>query len=58
LDRKLVVADYKSEPVGEESAAEIRAHYAEQGRAYVEAVRRAWGETPEFRVLFLRRPDL
>jgi ATP-dependent exoDNAse (exonuclease V) beta subunit len=56
--KKIIVADYKSEPVAEKSAADVRARYAEQGRAYVEAVRRAWGETPEFRVLFLRRPDL
>jgi len=56
--KKLVVADYKSERVDDRSAAAARAHYAEQGRTYVEAVRRAWGETPEFRVLFLRRPDL
>jgi len=55
---RLVVADFKSERVDAKSAAAVRDHYAEQGRAYVEAVRRAWGRTPEFRVLFLRRPDL
>jgi len=55
---KLIVADFKSEKVDEKSAAAVRARYAEQGRAYCEAVKRAWGETPEFRVLFLRRPDL
>lgn len=55
---KLVVADFKSERVDEASAAAVRARYAEQGRAYVQAVARAWGQAPEFRVLFLRRPEL
>jgi ATP-dependent helicase/nuclease subunit A len=54
----VVVADFKSERVTETSAAAVRARYAEQGRIYVEAVERAWGVKPEFRVLFLRRPDL
>jgi ATP-dependent helicase/nuclease subunit A len=54
----IVVADFKSERVSEKSAAEVRKRYAEQGRSYVEAVERAWGVKPEFRVLFLRRPDL
>jgi ATP-dependent exoDNAse (exonuclease V) beta subunit len=54
----LVVADFKSERVTEKSAADVRRRYAEQGRSYVEAVARAWGVKPEFRVLFLRRPDL
>ena len=58
VGKRLVVADFKSERVDEKAAAAVRAHYAEQGRAYVEAVRRAWGETAEFRVLFLRRPEL
>ena len=56
--KSLVVADFKSERVSEKSAAAVRARYAEQGRAYSEAVERAWGVKPEFRVLFLRRPDL
>ncbi len=55
---KLVVADYKSEKADAASAAKARAKYAEQGRAYQEAVRLAWGETAEFRLLFLRAPDL
>ncbi|MBI2386873.1 MAG: PD-(D/E)XK nuclease family protein, partial [Elusimicrobia bacterium] len=55
---RLVVADFKSEKVEERSAAKIRGKYAEQGRAYLEAVRLAWGEDAEFRLLFLRRPDL
>ena len=55
---RLVVADFKSERVEEKSAAKIRDKYAEQGRAYLEAVRLAWGEAAEFRLLFLRRPDL
>jgi ATP-dependent exoDNAse (exonuclease V) beta subunit len=54
----LVVADFKSERVTEKSAAAVRERYAHQGRSYVEAVERAWGVKPEFRVLFLRRPDL
>jgi ATP-dependent exoDNAse (exonuclease V) beta subunit len=58
LGKTLVVADYKSEVVTEKSAAAVRKHYAEQGRAYIEAIKRAWKETPEFRVLFLRRPEL
>ncbi|HEX4046219.1 MAG TPA: UvrD-helicase domain-containing protein [Elusimicrobiota bacterium] len=56
--KTLVVADFKSERVTEKSAAAVRERYAEQGRAYVSAVERAWGVKPEFRVLFLRRPDL
>jgi ATP-dependent helicase/nuclease subunit A len=56
--KTLVVADFKSEPVAERSAAAAKRRYAEQGRAYAEAVRRAWGQAPEFRLLFLRRPDL
>ena len=56
--KKLVVADFKSENVTEKSAAAVRERYAAQGEAYVEAVKRAWGEKPEFRILFLRRPDL
>ncbi|MFI5345886.1 MAG: UvrD-helicase domain-containing protein [Elusimicrobiota bacterium] len=56
--KTVVVADFKSEKVDEKSAAAIRARYAEQGRAYCEAVERAWGVPAEFRVLFLRRPDL
>jgi ATP-dependent helicase/nuclease subunit A len=56
--KTLVVADFKSEKVDEKGAAAVRARYAEQGRAYCEAVKRAWGQEPEFRVLFLRRPDL
>jgi ATP-dependent helicase/nuclease subunit A len=56
--KTLVVADFKSERVTEKSAAEVRKRYAEQGRAYASAVERAWGVKPEFRVLFLRRPDL
>ena len=56
--KTLVVVDFKSESVTEKSAASIRERYAKQGQAYAEAVQRAWGETPEFRVLFLRRPDL
>ncbi|NNN05880.1 MAG: UvrD-helicase domain-containing protein [Elusimicrobia bacterium] len=58
LDGRLVVVDFKSGAVDARSAASARARYAEQGRVYVEAVRRAWGQTPDFRVLFLRRPDL
>ncbi|MFI5361903.1 MAG: UvrD-helicase domain-containing protein [Elusimicrobiota bacterium] len=56
--KRLVVADFKSERVTAGSASAVRRRYAEQGRVYVEAVERAWGEKPEFRVLFLRRPDL
>ncbi|MBI4371001.1 MAG: UvrD-helicase domain-containing protein [Elusimicrobia bacterium] len=55
---RLVVVDFKSGRVEEASAASARERYAEQGRLYAEAVRRAWGETPEFRLLFLRRPEL
>lgn len=58
LNGRLVVADFKSEKVAEKSAAKIREKYAEQGRAYLDAVERAWGEKAEFRLLFLRRPDL
>jgi ATP-dependent helicase/nuclease subunit A len=57
-DEKIVVVDFKSERVDDGTAAAVRAHYAEQGRIYVEAVRRAWGVSAEFRVLFLRRPEL
>ncbi len=55
---RVVVVDFKSEKIDAKSAAAVRARYAEQGRAYVEAVSRAWGETAAFRILFLRRPDL
>ncbi len=58
LGGRLVIADFKSEHVDEKSAAEIRVKYAEQGRAYIEALRLAWGECAEFRIFFLRRPDL
>ncbi|MDD5303741.1 MAG: PD-(D/E)XK nuclease family protein, partial [Elusimicrobia bacterium] len=58
LKGKLVVADFKSERVEDKSAAKIRDKYSEQGRAYLDAVRLAWGESAEFRILFLRRPDL
>ena len=56
--KTIVVVDFKSEQVTEKSAAAVRERYAEQGRSYVEAVARAWGVKPEFRILFLRRPDL
>ena len=56
LGGRLVVADYKSERVDEPSSREAGAKYAEQGRAYLDAVKRAWGEEAEFRLLFLRRP--
>jgi len=58
LKGRLVVADFKSERVEEKSAAKVREKYAAQGDAYLEAVRRAWGEKAEFRLLFLRRPEL
>ncbi|MBI3289319.1 MAG: UvrD-helicase domain-containing protein, partial [Elusimicrobia bacterium] len=55
---KLVVADFKSERVDRASATKARKKYAEQGDAYLEAVRLAWNEPAEFRVLFLRAPEL
>ncbi len=58
LDGRLVVADFKSEKADVKSAALLRRRYAKQGEAYVEAVERAWGERPEFRLLFLRAPEL
>jgi len=58
LNGRLVVADFKSERVEAGSAAKIREKYAEQGRAYLKAVELAWGGRAEFRLLFLRRPDL
>jgi ATP-dependent helicase/nuclease subunit A len=59
VNGKLVVADFKSERVEAKSAAKIRDKYAEQGRAYAEAIRLGWSGAPaEFRVLFLRRPEL
>ncbi len=58
LNGRLVVADFKSERIEEKSAARVRDKYAEQGRAYLEAIRLGWGESAEFRLLFLRRPDL
>jgi ATP-dependent helicase/nuclease subunit A len=56
--KTVVVVDFKSERVTEKSAAAVRERYAEQGRAYARAVELAWGIKPEFRILFLRRPDL
>lgn len=58
LKGKLVVADFKSERVEEISVKKIREKYAAQGKAYIDAVQLAWGEPVEFRLLFLRRPDL
>ena len=58
LKGRLVVADFKSERVEEKSAAKIREKYAQQGRAYLEAIKLAWGEDADFRLLFLRRPEL
>jgi ATP-dependent helicase/nuclease subunit A len=58
LNGRIVAVDFKSERVEEISAAKIREKYAEQGRAYVEAIRLGWGASAEFRLLFLRRPDL
>ena len=58
LKGRLIAADFKSERVEEKSAAKIRDKYAEQGRAYLEAIRLGWGEAAEFRLLFLRRPEL
>lgn len=58
LKGRLIVTDFKSERVEEKSAVKIREKYAEQGSAYLEAIRLGWGETAEFRLLFLRRPDL
>ncbi len=58
LNGRLVVADFKSERVDEPSSAALREKYARQGRAYLDAVRKAWGEEAEFRLLFLRRPEL
>jgi ATP-dependent helicase/nuclease subunit A len=58
IGTKVIVADFKSERVTEKSAADVRQRYAEQGRVYVDAVARAWGGAPEFRVLFLRNPEL
>ncbi|MEK7389520.1 MAG: UvrD-helicase domain-containing protein [Elusimicrobiota bacterium] len=55
---KIVVVDFKSEEVDEARAGKIRKKYAEQGRAYLDAVRRAWAQEAEFRILFLRRPEL
>ena len=58
LKGRLIVADYKSERVEAKSADKIREKYAEQGRAYLNAVKRAWNEDADFRLLFLRRPEL
>ncbi len=57
-DGALVVGDYKSEPVDERSRERALESHAAQGRAYAQAVEKAWGKTARFRVLFLRRPDL
>jgi len=58
LKGRLIVADFKSERVEERSAAKVREKYAAQGAAYLAAVKLAWGEDADFRLLFLRRPDL
>ncbi|MEQ1919969.1 MAG: PD-(D/E)XK nuclease family protein, partial [Elusimicrobiota bacterium] len=58
LKGRLVVADFKSERVEEKSAAKIREKYAAQGSSYLEAIRLGCGESAEFRLLFLRRPEL
>ncbi len=55
---QITVIDFKSEHVDESSARKVRASYAKQGAIYAEAVKRAWGGAPEFRILFLRRPEL
>jgi len=57
--RRVVVADYKSEAVSPESLRRLRGKYLRQGEDYCAAVERAWGlKGVEFRLLFLRRPDL
>ncbi|MDX6769685.1 MAG: UvrD-helicase domain-containing protein [Elusimicrobiota bacterium] len=56
---RLVVVDFKSEAVKDAAAAAAaRARHAAQGRAYCAALKAAWGQEAEFRVLFLRRPEL
>jgi ATP-dependent exoDNAse (exonuclease V) beta subunit len=56
-DGRLVVADYKTEDATKKELPKLRAKYEAQGRAYVEAVKKALGEKAEFRLIFLRYPE-
>jgi ATP-dependent helicase/nuclease subunit A len=51
---RLWVADYKTDHVASEQAALHSQRYADQGRAYVDAVQRILGERPGFQIIFLR----
>ncbi len=55
-DGKLVVIDYKTDQISAKDAPARREHYAPQGLAYCEAVRRAYGEDAAFEIVFLRGP--
>jgi len=52
---RLVVGDYKTrDPKPGEEAETARREFGPQGSAYADAIEHALGETPEFRVIFLR----
>jgi len=56
---RMVVADYKSEPVEPEALSRLREKHRRQGEDYCAAVQRAWGcAEVDFRLLFLRHPEL
>ena len=51
---RLIIADYKTGAPGSAKDKSSLARYKTQGRAYVQAVKKATGETAEFRLVFLR----
>ena len=57
---ELVVADYKTDDVAGRSLAELSAHYAPQGAAYVSAVQRALAlpAAPKFELWFLQAGEV
>ena len=55
---RLWIADYKTDRIKPGVAAKRALRHRDQGRAYVEAARRALGETAGFKVIFLRSGEM
>jgi ATP-dependent helicase/nuclease subunit A len=56
-DGRVIVADYKTSRVSEETKSAVVERYTLQGAAYQEAVRRALGQDADFELIFLRAND-
>jgi ATP-dependent helicase/nuclease subunit A len=54
FDGELWIADYKTDLVSADQAAERAEQYRPQGRVYMSAVEQALGVKPRFHCLFLR----